>query len=158
MLVLPAATTAYAISDSELPNDLKLRSVELHKNIMCPKCSGQTLHQSNSPIASSMREVVREELLNGKSNDQIINLMVEAYGKEVLASPPLNGFFALIWVLPPIALVLGFGAVIFVVTRLRRSKSEDDFDGLVLPEKLKLKIRKSLSTVDQELGGNFDIK
>ena len=158
MLALPVATTAYAIAETELPSDLKLRSVELHKNIMCPKCSGQTLHQSNSPIASSMREVIREELLKGKSNDQIINLMVNAYGKEVLASPPMMGFFALIWILPPIALILGLGAITFVVRRLRHSRPEAELERLVQPQKMKLKIRKSLSMIDQELGENFDIK
>ena len=95
MLALPVATTAYAIAETELPSDLKLRSVELHKNIMCPKCSGQTLHQSNSPIASSMREVIREELLKGKSNDQIINLMVNAgidifcFGNNLVYDPDI---------------------------------------------------------------------
>ena len=70
----------------------------------------------------------------------------------------LKGFFALIWILPPIALILGLGAITFVVRRLRHSRPEAELERLVQPQKMKLKIRKSLSMIDQELGENFDIK
>ena len=100
----------------------------------------------------------RKEIIISQIVRELINLMVNAYGKEVLASPPMKGFFALIWILPPIALILGLGAITFVVRRLRHSRPEAELERLVQPQKMKLKIRKSLSMIDQELGENFDIK
>ncbi|MBL75745.1 MAG: hypothetical protein CL763_02330 [Chloroflexi bacterium] len=155
LMLSPA--TIYASTNSALSDDLQSRATELHKSIMCPKCSGQTLHQSNSPIASSMRTVIHLELLNGKSDDQIIALLVNAYGKEVLASPPTDGFLALIWILPPIVLLIGLGTIGFVIIRLKRPirrpiqtmhgrRTQDDFEA-----------SGTLAIVDQELGENYQI-
>ena len=87
---------------------------------MCPQCAGQSIDQSNAPVARAMRQTIREQLRGGADDDEIIDLLVTAYGEEILASPPARGFSLAAWAVPPIALLLGGAAVALAVRSLRR--------------------------------------
>ena len=117
---MAAAGAARAQSYDELPPELDQRAQRLYGAIMCPQCAGQSLDQSNSPIARTMRQTIREQLRGGASDDEIIDLLATAYGEEILASPPTRGFSLAAWAVPPIALLLGGAAVAVAVRSLRR--------------------------------------
>nr|ABZ09427.1 putative cytochrome C biogenesis protein [uncultured marine microorganism HF4000_APKG8C21] len=116
-LALAALATACGSVEDVPP--LERRAQELNKAIMCPVCPGESIDQSQNPLASQMRNIVAEKLEQGWTEDQIKDFFVERYGPSVLLEPPRNGFNLLVWVLPPVG---GLGAIIaaFMVLRMMR--------------------------------------
>lgn len=115
---------AHAQEHVELPPELDARAAALYVGIMCPQCDGQTISQSNAQIAATMRQMVRERLRAGDSDDDIYDFMVLAFGESILASPPTSGVALTVWVVPPIGFLLGAIAVIIVVRRLQRDPED----------------------------------
>ncbi len=112
-----------AQSYEDIPPHLEERAQHLYGALMCPQCAGQTLDQSHAPIAETMRQVIRDQLIDGASDDAIVDLLVGAYGESILASPPARGFSLTVWVVPPIAILLGAAAVALAVRSLRRPQA-----------------------------------
>lgn len=137
----------------ELPPELDARAAQLYDGIMCPICNGQTISQSNSEIASNMRQMVRERLLDGDTNEQIYAFMANAFGEDILASPPTSGASLAVWVIPPIAVLLGLAAVGFAINRLRRGASEPQVPAGTAPATVRSEDR-YLAMVDREMGEN----
>ena len=113
------AYTAHAQEYAELPDELEVRAQRLYVNTMCPQCSGQTIQQSRAPIAVTMREIIRARLLEGDTDEAITAFLVEAYGDGVLASPPKRGFSAIVWIIPPLGILLGMAAVYLAMRSMR---------------------------------------
>ena len=121
--VLQAAPT-YAQEYIELSPELDARAASLYAGIMCPICNGQTISQSHSQIAETMRQIVRERLQAGDTDEEVYAFMVGAFGESILASPPTSGVGLIVWVVPPAMLLLGAIAVAIVIRRLKRQPSE----------------------------------
>jgi cytochrome c-type biogenesis protein CcmH len=118
--VVPARAQEYV----ELSPELDARAAALYSGIMCPQCNGQTISQSHAQIAKTMRQMVRERLKSGDTDDEIYAFMVSAFGRSVLASPPTSGVALTVWIVPPVMLLLGAIAVFLVVQRLKREPDE----------------------------------
>ncbi len=118
-LAVPSVLNAQEFT--ELPPELDARAADLYTGIMCPICNGQTISQSHAAISETMRKMVRERLVAGDTNQQIYDSMVEAFGRDILASPPKSGIALAVWIVPPIALVLGGFAVTLFIQRLRKT-------------------------------------
>lgn len=103
----------------ELTPELDARAADLYAGIMCPICNGQTISQSHAAISETMRQMVRERLVAGDTDAQIYDFMTEAFGRDILASPPKSGIGLAVWFVPPTALLLGAFAVTLFVRRLR---------------------------------------
>lgn len=103
----------------ELTPELDARAADLYAGIMCPICNGQTISQSHAAISETMRQMVRERLVAGDTDAQIYDFMTEAFGRDILASPPKSGIGLAVWFVPPVALLLGAVAVTLFVRRLR---------------------------------------
>ena len=99
---------------------LEERAQGIDQRLMCPVCPAETIDQSQADVAIQMRELVREKLRAGESEDQIYDFFVERYDKGVLAEPPAEGFNVLVWVIPPVALVLGLALLWFGIRHLGR--------------------------------------
>jgi cytochrome c-type biogenesis protein CcmH len=95
------------------------RSTELNKQLLCPQCSGQTIHQSQAPIAQDMRSRVCSLIDEGVQDEEILDYFVARYGENVLAEPPKSGFSLTIWLIPFVAMALGIGGLIWAVKALR---------------------------------------
>ncbi len=80
---------------------------EIAHSLMCPVCQGQSVAESNSNLAQDMRQIIRKQLEEGKSRDEVIAYFVNRYGETILASPPPRGVNWLLWVLPGLAIVFG---------------------------------------------------
>jgi cytochrome c-type biogenesis protein CcmH len=114
-ILLNLTFTLYSISNST-DNQVS----EISKELMCPVCRGQTVAESNSELANDFRDVIRNKLLEGKSKEEILTYFTSRYGDSVLASPPAKGFRLLIWLLPLVALILGF----LLLSSFLKSKSK----------------------------------
>ena len=149
-LAVLLAPPAHAQEFEPLPPELEPRAQALYDSVMCPQCAGQTISQSNSQIARAMREAVRDGLLAGESSQQILDALVVSFGEGILASPPKRGLSLLVWLAPPIALILGGAAVALAVRRLRRGTAP-----AVSPagNKATGDLAPYLDMVDREIGG-----
>ncbi|PVX42745.1 respiratory nitrite reductase-specific cytochrome c biogenesis protein NrfF [Pasteurella langaaensis DSM 22999] len=83
----------------------RTRAVALAKSLRCPQCQNQNLVESNSPIAYDLRLEVYKMIDEGKSNEQIVEVITSRFGNFVLYKPPVQWKTALLWGLP-LALVL----------------------------------------------------
>lgn len=92
----------------------------LTEELRCPKCQNQNIADSNAPIAMDLRQEIFRMLEEGKSNDQIVDFLVDRYGDFVRYSPPVNAKTLLLWYGPAGLLVLGFGVLTTILVRRRR--------------------------------------
>ena len=98
------------------------------EKLKCLVCAGETVAYSQSDLARDMRLKIKELLLEGKTEKEILDYFVSIYGEEVLAEPPKRGFFSLIWILPWVVFVLSIlGVIYYVMTREKEEgiKEED---------------------------------
>lgn len=98
---------------------MEQRAQELNKNIMCPICPGESIDQSQATIALQMREIVREKLDEGWTDDQIQDFFVDRYGPSVLMEPPTDGFSIMAWIVPPVVVVVAIIAFLMAIRRMR---------------------------------------
>ncbi len=146
--------TSRAQESEPLPPEMEVQAQALYDSVMCPQCAGQTISQSHSPISKAMRAAVRDGLVAGQSREQILDALVASFGEGVLASPPKRGLSLLVWLGPPIALVLGGAAVALAVRGLRRRGGQSEAGGAVpAGSKAPGDLAPYLDMVDREIGG-----
>lgn len=123
-------SVTWAIDDHTLFEDpqLQARYDRLTEELRCVKCQNQTIGDSNAGIAKDLRLKVREMLLAGRSDEEILEYMVDRYGQFVLYRPPFNASTALLWLAP--FLLLGAGAAVVAGTVRRRVAVGDDLMAL----------------------------
>ncbi len=83
------------------------------KQLYCPVCENIPLDVCGTQACAQWRELIREKLQQGWTEDQIKAYFVQQYGERVLATPPPKGFNLLVYVLPPVAILAG----IFILYR-----------------------------------------
>lgn len=109
--IIPAAilTLLFLIfyTDGSAAESLDDRVNEVAHLLMCPVCQGQSVAESNSNLAQDMRQIIRKQLEEGKSKEEVIAYFVNRYGETILASPPPRGVNWLLWVLPGLAIIFG---------------------------------------------------
>ena len=101
--------------------DLDDRVREIASELRCVVCQNLSVADSPSDLAKEMRNLVREQVQQGKSPKEIQAYFVSRYGEFVLLSPPKQGFNLLVWVLPFLAIVVGAGVVYLVARRWTES-------------------------------------
>tara|TARA_B100000886_G_scaffold172835_1_gene118309 strand:- start:86 stop:478 length:393 start_codon:yes stop_codon:yes gene_type:complete len=96
---------ALALSNSEE------QTTNITKNLRCLICQGQTIHESNSDFAESMKKYIKSELENGKTNEEIFSSLVKKYGQWIVYDPGISRNTLLLWSLPLLLFLIG-GAII----------------------------------------------
>ncbi|MCL6331705.1 cytochrome c-type biogenesis protein CcmH [Pectobacterium carotovorum subsp. carotovorum] len=102
---------------------------ELTMQLRCPKCQNNSIADSNSMIASDMRQKVYELMQQGQTKEQVVDYMVDRYGYFVTYEPPITPFTILLWLLPALFLAAGAWMIIRRAHRIRSTKepmSEQD--------------------------------
>ena len=94
----------------------KIDKNEIFKNIRCLICQGQSVADSNSEFAQTIKLVVQDQINDGKSKKEIYNFLIEKYGEWIVFKPSLNKNNILLWILPYLAFFIG-GFLIFSVIR-----------------------------------------
>ena len=79
---------------------------EISNELMCPVCQGQTVAESNSKLAISMRDVIKQKISEGKNKNEILNYFTGIYGDNILATPPAKGLNILLYLVPILFLVI----------------------------------------------------
>jgi len=129
-----AAIDAYEFRDEAE----RARYRTLVEELRCPKCQNQNIADSNAPIAMDLRREIFRMLEENKSNDEIVEYLVDRYGDFVRYNPPVNAKTLLLWYGPVGLLVLGFGVLAMILMRRRRAGSASSSQTLSEAERARL--------------------
>tara|TARA_B100001093_G_scaffold471744_1_gene494268 strand:- start:54 stop:422 length:369 start_codon:yes stop_codon:yes gene_type:complete len=91
----------------------------IYKNLRCLVCQGQSIADSNSDFAQTIKIVVKDLIENGKTEDEIYSFMSDKYGEWIVFKPQLNKHNFMLWFLPYLVLVIG-GIIIYLLVKRRR--------------------------------------
>ena len=97
-----------------------LNESQIHKNLRCLVCQGQSIADSNSDFAQTLKMVVKDLIKQGKTEDEIYNFLSEKYGDWILYKPKFNYENFLLWSFPYIVLVFGGFIVVFLIKRRQK--------------------------------------
>lgn len=98
--------------------DLDRQMLAIAKDLRCTVCQNQSIAESEADLAKDMRQIIREQLIAGKSRQEIIDYFVARYGDYVLMRPPTRGPGLFIWI-GPLAVLLVLASTAFVYLRRR---------------------------------------
>lgn len=118
-------------------NEQAVRFEELTKELRCPKCQNQNIADSDAVVAKDLRERVLALVKDGKSKDEVIDYMIDRYGYFVHYDPPVTPATLILWVLPVLIVIIGFG---FIVIRQRKASVKQtwsDADEVMLNKLIK---------------------
>ena len=123
---LLGAAPALAVQPDEILADpaLEARARNLSRELRCMVCQNQSIDDSDAPLARDLRLLVRERLVAGDSNNQVLDFLTARYGPFVLLKPPFEWSTALLWFAPALVLVIGGGALIMMLRRRRAGEPE----------------------------------
>lgn len=108
---------------------LQARYEHITLQLRCLVCQNESIADSNVELAADLRRQVREMLLAGRSDDDILKFMTDRYGEFVRFSPPLEPKTLLIWGAPFIMLVVG----VLIVVRVARQRARQPVDDAPSP-------------------------
>ena len=128
---------ALAVSDPRemLPDrTLERRAEAIGAQLRCLVCQNESIEASDADLAQDLRHVIREQVVAGATDRQILQWMVARYGDFVRLRPPFDGVTALLWSAPAIALAAGF-----MVVALSRRRAPPTDATLTEEERLRLR-------------------
>lgn len=121
LLCCAAVLKAEMIDTFQFHSDAdRIRAMALARSLRCPQCQNQNLVESNATIAYRLRLEVYQMVNEGKSDEQIIQIMTDRFGQFVNYKPPINQQTLLLWGLP-FGLLLGLLGMVVMKT-LRKKK------------------------------------
>ena len=100
------------LNSSELVEESKI-----HKNLRCLVCQGQSIADSNSDFALTLKMVVKDLIQQGKTEREIYSFLSDKYGDWILYKPKFNLGNFLLWSLPYLALVIGAVIIVFLIRK-----------------------------------------
>jgi cytochrome c-type biogenesis protein CcmH len=115
-LALLGKESASAQPPTPSDNDVNQVASQLY----CPVCENVPLDVCPTQACAQWRELIREKLAAGWSDAQIKQYFVTQYGDRVLATPPAHGLNWLVYVLPPVAILIGVAVLAGVLRSWRR--------------------------------------
>ncbi|TIW91190.1 MAG: cytochrome c-type biogenesis protein CcmH [Mesorhizobium sp.] len=122
VLALFFAGTALAVKPDEMLADpaLEARARALSEGLRCMVCQNQSIDESDADLARDLRVLVRQRLVAGDTDQQVMDYVVSRYGEFVLLKPRFDLRNALLWGTPVLLLLVG-GVFIVLTARSRRS-------------------------------------
>ena len=104
-----------AVQPDEILDDpvLEERAREIGRELRCITCQSQSIDDSDAPLAKDLRIIVRERLVEGDTNEDVIAFVTDRYGDYVRLRPAMRIDTMLLWAAPAIALLLGLAAAFF---------------------------------------------
>ena len=115
---------AFALEPGEALKDpaLERRAREISKELRCLVCQNQSIDDSDAPLAKDLRRTVRERLIKGDSNRQVVMYITARYGDFVLLRPPVKPVTWLLWFGPHLLFLIALLVVVWRIRRRRRVK------------------------------------
>lgn len=130
------------------------RLLKISENLRCLVCQNQTIADSNADLAIDLRRQVRDQIAQGRTDEEIIRYMTDRYGDFVLYKPPFKATTALLWLGPAVLLVLVLAW--YVVTVRRRRKGGGQKPAPLTDEQRREALRLLNGGSDESRGGKGD--
>ena len=123
-LLLFVSSAAFAApAPGTLPDPAQeARARALQKELRCMVCQGESIDESNAPLAADLRALIRAHIKAGESNDDIKHYLVARYGDVILMQPPFDSNTYALWLTPFLVLISAAGVAIWVVVRASRRR------------------------------------
>lgn len=140
VLILALIVPAAAVNPDEVLDDpaLEARARSLSLEFRCLVCQNQSIDDSNAELARDLRLLVRERLVEGDTDEDVINYVVSRYGEFVLLKPRFSVQTVLLWGTPVLALLIGATIMVMNVRSRNRAAAATGNDGLSAAERAEL--------------------
>ena len=121
LALLLLASPAGAVQPDEILSDpaLESRARGITATLRCVVCRNESVDDSNADIARDIRLMVRERLVAGDTDEQVIDFMVERFGEFILLTPRASGSNLILWIAGPALLLVGLGIALGTARRRR---------------------------------------
>ena len=107
--------TVVALLASSPPSDAD-RVHSLASRLKCPVCDSESIADSPSTIARDLYSLIAEQVVEGATDDQIVDFFIATYGEQVLLDPRFDGRTLALWAVPALAVIAG---AIVIISRKR---------------------------------------
>ncbi len=94
---------------------LESKVFEIARELRCPVCTSESVGDSSSSVSIEMRNIIQDQLEQGKSKEEILAFFQERYGDWIMLEPPKRGVHLLVWILPIIAALIGISLLVTVL-------------------------------------------
>ena len=128
-LLLGGVQASLAVEPDEVLDDpvLEGRARELSQELRCLVCQNQSIDDSNAELAKDLRVIVRERLVEGDSNEEVLDFVVARYGDYVLLRPPVKPGTYLLWFGPgAIVLIAAIGIFVWMRRQSQQASAEGE--------------------------------
>ena len=107
-ILLLVAQPLWAVQPSEILADpvLEARAREISEGLRCPVCQNESIDESNAPISHELRVLLRERLVAGDTDEEVVDFLVARFGEFILLEPDARGANLILWAAAPVLLVL----------------------------------------------------
>ncbi|WP_230173296.1 cytochrome c-type biogenesis protein [Rhizobium sp. CECT 9324] len=138
LMLLLAPIPAFAVNPDEVLADpvLEQRARTLSAELRCMVCQNQSIDDSNAELARDLRLVVRERLVDGDSDEQVLDYVVSRYGEFVLLKPRLSAKTLILWGAPAALALVALIVAVFYARR--RANDRDPAEKLSAEEEARL--------------------
>lgn len=122
ILSLLIAFPVYAVQPDEILDDpvLEERARELSKGLRCLVCQNESIDDSDAALARDLRILVRDRLVAGDSDEEVLDFVVDRYGEFALLQPKFGGSNLILWIAGPLGLIF---ALFIGLNMVRRSSA-----------------------------------
>ena len=127
LLLLGSAASGTETTPAAEDPALERRVTALAGELRCLVCQNETIAESPAPLAVDLKNQVREQMKQGRSDREILDFMVARYGDFVLYRPPFKASTLLLWLGPLLLLLAGFATLFFKLSR-RRAEQDRPLD------------------------------
>ena len=118
-LLMGTSAFAVGVDEKRLSDPAEeAQAQEIMKQLRCLVCQNQSIVDSDAGLAKDIRIIVRERILAGDTDQQVLTFMTERYGDWVLLKPPFDGATIILWLSP--LLLLGVGFIIIIRNQRNR--------------------------------------
>jgi cytochrome c-type biogenesis protein CcmH len=121
LFTLLAPGVSLAVQPDEILKDpaLEARARLLSRELRCMVCQNQSIDDSDAPLARDLRLLVRQRLVSGDSDRQVVDFLVARYGEFVLLKPRFEWHTLLLWGVAPAVLLVGIGGLVLMARKRR---------------------------------------
>jgi len=127
LLLVLFCASAMAVTPGEMLDDpeLEARARAISENVRCLVCQNQSIDDSDAELAHDLRVIVRERLVAGDTDQEVLDYLVARYGEFVLLKPVIAPHTIVLWIAGPVLLIGGLVALLILARRQKTRTAEE---------------------------------
>ena len=128
LLYLGTPFSSFSVEPDEILADATLenRARVISKDLRCLVCQNENIDSSSADLARDLRLLVRERLVAGDSNEEVISYVVQRYGDFALLKPRFSGNSVILWSIGPLVLICSISFLIKAYLGKKKTRMNED--------------------------------